>query len=223
VKARHLLIVSLAVFSSCNSAVPAAPSSLAQSASPTGLPAVGIAVLGDSIASGTGASGQDAIWWVRTQVALRKSGPPVTFTNRAQAGSGIDFLERTARAVDGKDYRIAVVIEGRNDPIDDAAWRPRFSAVVDALEAKSITVVLATYPPDFVNGTLTEFPRNGMIRTIALAGHRALMDFEARWRAAGPAIAGAWYTDQVHANDLGQQIEAEVAIPILQPLVAKAP
>lgn len=222
-KVRQLLILWLVILTSCSSAAPSAPSSLAATASPTGPPAVKIAVLGDSIAAGTGASGFDAIWWVRAQLALRQSRPLVTFTNFAQAGSGVDYLERTARVVDPKDYRIAVVIEGRNDQIDEAAWRPRFSAVVEALEAKSITVVLGTYPPAFVNGAFSEFPRNTVIRAIAEAGHRPLLDFEARWRAAGPTMAAGWYTDQVHANDPGQKIEAEVAIPILEPLIAKGP
>jgi hypothetical protein len=171
-----------------------------------------------------GAAGFDAIWWVRAQVDLRKSGPNVTFTDFAKAGSGIDHLEQTAASVD-QAYSIAVVIEGANDKIDDAVWRARFSSVVQALEARSIAVVLATYPPEFVNGTFTEtrVPRNTMTRAIAAAGARSLMDLEARWLTAGPTIAAAWYFDQVHLNNAGQQIQAEVAIPILRPLVAKAP
>ena len=46
-----------------------------------------------------------------------------------------------------------------------------------------------------------------------------MLDFEARWLEAGPATAGAWYADVVHANAKGQEVEGELATSLLLSLV----
>jgi lysophospholipase L1-like esterase len=181
--------------------------------------AFNVVVLGDSIAAGTGATGDSTRWWIRVQTALRAALPErsIVVKNSARAGSGLDYLERTAATVSPIAFQAAVIIEGRNDQVDDGSWLSRYTAVVTGLEAKGIVVVIGTYPPTLSAGAFVPTGRTGVIRTLA-GPKRPLLDFEQRWLQAGPTMSVAWYADEVHANDDGQAIEAEVAVAVLLPL-----
>ena len=177
-----------------------------------------IVVLGDSIAAGhDGVNEIPDRWWRLAAAAVQTALPDqnVTVKNLALAGSGIVHLERTAAGVDVRDYQIAMIIEGRNDAdLLDAEWSPRYVAVIEALESRGLKVILGTYPPTLRNGAFEPFPRNTAIRTVA-GNKRPLLDFEARWLAAGPVTAGGWYTDIVHANAAGQRVEGDIATTVL--------
>ena len=94
--------------------------------------------------------------------------------------------------LDAHDYQIAIIVEGRNDYLSEVAWSPRYVRVIQALERQGILVIR------LVAGTT-----------------RPLLDFEARWNAAGPVVAGGWYSDAVHASVAGQVVEAEMATTLL--------
>lgn len=203
-------------------AAPAPSATTATSSSPaTAKTPLHIVVLGDSIAAGyAGGFDVPARWWRIAADAVQKAHPErdVTVKNLAEPGSGIVHLERTADGVDGRDYQLAIIVEGRNDVIDDAEWAPRYRKVVEGLESKGLVVVVGTFPPTLRDGAFEPFARNTTIKMIA-GPKRPLLDFEARWLAAGPATAKAWYADVVHANGPGQEIEGELATTLLLSLV----
>ena len=200
------------VISGCAAAAPATPS--ATQTSPALAP-FNVVLLGDSIAEGIGATTDSTRWWIRVQTALRAAIPErmIVFKSSAIAGTGLDDLERTAATVSPLAYQAAVIIEGSNDQIDDGAWQSRYAAVISGLEAKGIVVVVGTYPPALRAGAFAPAGRNTLIRTFA-GPKRPLIDFEQRWRQAGPIAAAPWYSDDVHANDAGQAIEAEIALAV---------
>ena len=74
--------------------------------------------------------------------------------------------------------------------------------------------MVGTYPPTFRAGAFVPTTRTGVIRTL-VGPKRPLLDFEQRWLQAGPTMAAAWYFDEVHANDAGQAIEAEIALAVV--------
>jgi lysophospholipase L1-like esterase len=207
-----VLALTLAI-SSC--AVPAAPATPPATETALALKPFNVVLLGDSIAAGIGATTDSTLWWIRVQTALRAAlpGRTIVFKSSAQAGTGLDDLERTARSVSPLAYQAAVIIEGANDHIDDGAWLTRYAAVISGLEAKGIAVVVGTYPPPLRAGAFVVTGRNGVIRTLA-GPRRPLLDFEQRWLDAGPTMAAPWYSDEVHANDAGQAIEAEIALAV---------
>jgi hypothetical protein len=218
-----MLVPALAGCTTVPAASPAASAAATQaSASPSSaLAPFHIIVLGDSIAAGY-AGGFDIPdrWWRLAASGVQRARPDrdVAVKNLAEPGSGIVHLERTADGVDRRDYQVAVIIEGRNDVLDDIEWLPRFRAVIEKLESRGLVVVLGTYPPTFRDRAFEVFTRNDAIRTVA-GSKRPLLDFEARWLAAGPATAAAWYADVVHANAAGQVIEGEIATMLLLSLV----
>ena len=215
VTAAVLLAFCLTV-SSCAAPAATATPSATETLAPN---AFNVVVLGDSIAAGTGATGDSTRWWIRVQTALRAALPErsIVVKNSARAGTGVDYLERTATTVSTIAYQAAVIIEGQNDNIDDASWKSRYAAVVTGLEAKGIVVIVGTYPPTLRAGAFVPTTRTGVIRTLA-GPKRPLLDFEQRWLQAGPTTAATWYFDEVHANDAGQEIQAEIALAVLLPL-----
>lgn len=196
-------------------AAPAAPviPSATQASPP--LKPFNVVLLGDSIAEGIGATTDSTRWWIRVQNSLRAAVPErsIVFKNAAIAGTGLDDLERTAATASPLAYQVAVIIEGGNDQVDDGAWLSRYGAVISGLEAKGIVVVVGTYPPALRAGAFAPAGRNTLIRPFA-GPKRPLLDFEQRWRQAGPVTAAPWYSDEVHANDAGQAIEAEIALAV---------
>ena len=196
-------------------AAPGAPGTAPPTQTPLALKPVNVVLLGDSIAAGIGATSDSTRWWIRAQTALRAAIPErtIAFKSSAIAGTGLDDLERTAATVSPLAYQAAVIIEGSNDQIDDGAWQSRYTAVISGLEAKGIVVVVGTYPPALRAGAFAPPGRNTIIRTFA-GPKRPLIDFEQRWRQAGPIAAAPWYSDDVHANDAGQAIEAEIALAV---------
>ena len=217
VKAAAVLALCLALDACAAPAAPATPSATQTSVA---LKPFNVVLLGDSIAQGIGATTDSTRWWIRVQTALRAAVPgrSIVFKNAAIAGTGLDDLERTAATVSPLAYQVAVIIEGGNDQIDDGSWVSRYSAVIKSLEAKGIIVVVGTYPPALRAGAFAAPGRNTLIRTFA-GPSRPLLDFEQRWRQAGPVTAAAWYSDDVHANDAGQAIEAEIALAVFLVLV----
>jgi hypothetical protein len=171
-----------------------------------------VVVLGDSIAAGEGATSISARWWMRAQTSLRAALPQrsIVFNSYAMSGTGMDYLERSSSTVNELAYQAAVIIEGRNDDIDDASWMPRYAAVIARLEGKGLLVMIGTYPPDLRAGAFALIARNGAIRTVAGAT-RPVLDFEKRWLQASPAEAAPWYSGDGHPSDAGQAVEAEVA------------
>jgi lysophospholipase L1-like esterase len=196
-------------------AAPGAPASAPPTQTALALRPFNVVLLGDSIAAGIGATSDSTRWWTRAQTALRAAVPErmIAFKSSAIAGTGLDDLERTAASVSPLAYQAAVIIEGSNDQIDDGAWQSRYTAVISGLEAKGIVVVVGTYPPALRAGAFAPAGRNTLIRTLA-GPKRPLIDFEQRWRQAGPITAAPWYSDDVHANDAGQAIEAEIALAV---------
>jgi lysophospholipase L1-like esterase len=194
---------------------PAAPATPSAAQTPVALKPFNVVLLGDSIAQGIGATMESTKWWIRTQTGLRAAVPErsIVLKSSAIAGTGLDDLERTAATVSPLAYQVAVIIEGGNDQIDDGAWISRYSAVISGLESKGLIVVVGTYPPALRAGAFAPPGRNSLIRPFAGA-KRPLLDFEQRWRQAGPTVAAAWYSDDVHANDAGQAIEAEIALAV---------
>jgi lysophospholipase L1-like esterase len=212
VNAAAVLALCLAL-SGC--AAPAAPATPSATQTSVALKPFNVVLLGDSIAEGIGATTDSTRWWIRVQTALRAAVPErsIVFKNAAIAGTGLDDLERTAATVSPLAYQVAVIIEGGNDQVDDGAWLSRYGAVISGLETKGIVVVVGTYPPALRAGAFAPAGRNTLIRTFA-GPKRPLLDFEQRWRQAGPTAAAAWYSDEVHANDAGQAIEAEIALAV---------
>jgi lysophospholipase L1-like esterase len=206
-----MLALCLAVSSCAAPTAPATPPTTQTLA----LKPFNVVLLGDSIAAGIGATSDSTLWWIRLQKALRAAVPEraIVFKSSAQAGTGLDDLERTVRTVSPLAYQAAVIIEGANDHIDDGPWLSRYAAVISGLEAKGMVVVVGTYPPPLRAGAFVVTGRSGAIRTLA-GPQRPLLDFEQRWLDAGPTMAAPWYSDDVHANDAGQAIEAEVALAV---------
>ena len=172
-----------------------------------------VAVLGDSLAAGDfGPPAIEDRWWSRAGVALQAARPDrdVIVSNFGLAGSGIEYVEKTITTLNARDYQVAIVMEGRNDYQSNADWSVRLVKVMQSLERQGLVVMLVTVPPIFSKGDLLSFSRNACIRSIT-GTTRPLLDFEARWYAAGPALAATWYTDDVHASLAGQLIEAELA------------
>ena len=175
-----------------------------------------VLVLGDSIAEGVPVTG-DARWWPTLRGLLQRdlADRRIEIDSWAVSGSRVDVLESAATDQPNvATYRIAIVIEGVNDEhsMTAAAWAPRYGAAVTALEAKGLTVIVATPPPSFENGAFGARyePFAAAVRTIA-AGRRPLLDIAARWRADGPAVAGAYYVDLVHQSAAGQALMAALA------------
>ena len=176
-----------------------------------------IAVLGDSIASGDdGSTALEDRWWSRAKSAIQSARPDrdVVVTDFGQIASGIENLEQTVAMMDARDYQIAIIIEGRNDYLTEAAWSPRYVRVIQALERQGVLVVVGTYPPALASGALMGFSRNPCIRLMA-GTTRPLLDLEARWMAAGPTVAAGWTSDGLHSSVAGQLIEAEMATALL--------
>jgi hypothetical protein len=220
---RRSLLVAMLLAGACTSAQPtgnARPTPVPRQAGCAVASAPGslcILILGDSLGAGDPLTGDDR-WWVRLQRALEPnlSGRPIAIDSWAVAASRIDLLESAARdQPELGTYDIAIVIEGVNDLFDMSVeeWRPRYQATIAALEAKGLTVVVATPPPNFENGTFGTLydATAAMIREMAVAGRRPLLDIAARWRLAGAARAGTYYADPIHQGPAGQELMASMA------------
>ena len=193
---------------------------------PSSLPASKLApfhvvVLGDSLAAGdTGSTIADGDrWWALARTAVQAARPDrdVVFTNFGQMASGIELVEKSVASLNARDYQVAIIMEGRNDYQSEADWSPRLVSVMQTLERQGLVVILAVLPPSITDGKLLGYGRNPCIKSIA--GTRPLIDFEARWFAAGPVVAQVWFADSVHASAAGQVIEAEMTTQLLLTLV----
>lgn len=209
--------------------IPVAGVSCAASAAPPGterpslrtVTSVHVVVLGDSLAAGDdGLTATEDRWWFRATAAINTAQPDrtVVVSNLALRGSGIDYLEQTSASLVTGDHQVAVVVEGRNDALSEAEWSPRFIKVIQGLERLGLIVILGTSPPTLSKGQFVLFSKNACVRSVA-GTTRPLLDFEARWVAAGPAVAGTWYSDAVHASVSGQLIEAEMATTLMLALM----
>jgi hypothetical protein len=182
-----------------------------------------VAVLGDSLAAGDDGDGLTATadrWWFRAGVAIgsARRDRDVVVRNFGLRGSGIEHVETTVASLDVRDYQVAIIMEGRNDYQSEADWSPRLGKIIQGLERQGLVVVLATMPPILSKGELLGFSRNSCIRAIAGTA-RPVLDFDARWVAAGPALASAWYADAIHASVAGQVIEADMTTTLLLTLI----
>lgn len=180
-----------------------------------------IVVLGDSLAAGdTGSTIADGDrWWVLARTAVQSARPDrdVVFTNFGQTASGIELVEKSVASLNARDYQVAIVMEGRNDYQSEADWSTRLVTVIRTLERQGVIVILAVLPPSITDGKLVGYGRNPCIKSIA--GARPLLDFEARWFAAGPLAAQGWFADSVHASAAGQVVEAEMTAKLLLTLI----
>ena len=175
-----------------------------------------IVILGDSIGVGVPVVGEDR-WWPRLRRMLQASlpGRSIEIDNWAVSGSQVDVLESAVRdQPDLATYDLAIVIEGVNDevarPIDE--WHRRYEAAIAAMQAKGLIVVVTAPPPNFDNGAFgTRYDATAAAVRDVAAGGRPLLDLAARWRADGPAVAGAYYVDYVHQSLAGQIRMAELA------------
>ena len=222
-RARPAWLVTLLVISACASPAPTPNGRPSPLPPQPGCAAAGdvdslcIVVLGDSIGVGVPVGG-DERWWIRLRDALARNlpGRRVEIDNWAVSGSRVDVLESAARDQPNlAGFDIAIVIEGVNDLNDVTVeeWQPHYAAAIAGLEARGLTVIVATPPPSFENGTFG--PRYdataAAIRALAGTGPRFLMDIAARWRADGPATAAAYYVDFVHQSAAGQAAMASLA------------
>jgi lysophospholipase L1-like esterase len=184
----------------------------------TGKPTNCILVLGDSIASGEGATGSDR-WPDKLETLLRTDFPDrtVIVSNLAQAGSQVELLERQVGELPLEPYDVAIVISGVNDTstrrIDQ--WAPRYADVIDALEDAGLAVVIGTAPPTFEGGVLTDRFAQVAAELRTIAGDRPMLDLAKDWLGLGVDTAGDYYQDEVHQNAAGQAVIAEKARSIV--------
>lgn len=178
-----------------------------------------VLVLGDSIASGVPLEGDDR-WWVRLEATLGAALPNrrVVVDSWAVPGSRVEVLESAARDQPALEtYDVAIVIEGVNDesitPLD--VWRGRYEAAIDAIEGRGLIVVVGTPPPSFENGAFATRYDSTAEALREVADGRQLLDIAARWRADGATVAAAYYSDLIHQGEAGQQIMADMALPVV--------
>ena len=179
-----------------------------------------IVVLGDSIAAGVPLEG-DERWWMRMEDALAAALPnrPVAVANWAVPRSRLDVLESATTDQPALDsFDIAIVLEGVNDvgrtPVD--AWAKGYEAAVERMEARGLTVVVATPPPNFEDGAIQH--RHDEIDDAVRAmtsHHRPLLDIAARFMADGNGTAGSYYVGNLHQGDAGQRVIADMATSIV--------
>ena len=187
-----------------------------------------ILILGDSIADGVPLEG-DRRWWRQLQRDLAAALPNRTIQvdDWAIPGAQISVLESAAR--DQREvgtYDIAIVIEGVNDEhvMGAEAWRPRYEASIESLEAKGLTVIVTAPPPIFENGAFgTRYePFAQAVRDVASRG-RPLLDISSRWRADGPTVAATYYADLIHQSAGGQDVMASMARDIVLEAIPAEP
>jgi lysophospholipase L1-like esterase len=211
-------VLSMSIASAC---APASSPAATASSPAAGLcrastrePTTCILVLGDSIASGEGATGSDR-WPARLETLLRTDVPErtVIVSNLAQAGSQVDLLERQAAELPLEPYDVAIVISGVNDTntrrIDQ--WAPRYANVIDALEDAGLTVVIGTAPPTLEGGVFTDRFAEVAEELRTIAGDRPMLDLAQEWLDIGIDTAGDYYQDDIHQNAAGQAAIAERA------------
>ena len=158
-------------------------------------------------------------WWSRATAAVNAAQPGRTVVDPTSlcAAAALTTSSRP-RPRSAGEHQIAVIVEGRNDGLSDADWFPPFLKVIQGLERLGLIVILGTSPPTLSKGQFVLFGKNACVRSLA-GSTRPLLDFEARWVAAGPTIAGPWYSDSVHASVAGQLIEAEMAATLLLAMI----
>ena len=210
-------VLMMSVVSACAPATSPADLTSSPTAGPcpsSGEPTSCILVLGDSIASGEGATGSDR-WPARLEALLRTNFPErtVTVSNLAQAGSQVDLLERQVAALPLEPYDVAIVISGINDAstrtIDQ--WAPRYAAVIEALEDAGLTVVIGTAPPTLEDGAYTDRFPEVAAELRMIAGDGPMLDLAKDWLDLGVDTAGDYYKDEIHQNAAGQALIAEKA------------
>jgi lysophospholipase L1-like esterase len=184
-------------------------------------PALRIVVLGDSIAAGWPLDPPDR-WSDTIQTTLQAARPErcVEVRNVAMVGSRIGYLESSIAAqADLATFQVAIIFEGVNDggitAIDE--WERRYAVAVQALEARGLTVIVATAPPLFVNnefeGTFDELA--AAQRSIAGRSDQPILDIERDWRDRGSEEAAGYYVDIIHPNAAGQAAIAAVAARLI--------
>ena len=210
-------VLTMSVVSACAPASSPAVFTSSPTAGPcpsTGEPTSCILVLGDSIASGEGATGSDR-WPARLEALLRTDFPErvVVVSNLALAGSQVELLERQVAEVPLEPYGVAIVISGVNDTstrtIDQ--WAPRYAAVIEALEDAGLKVVIGTAPPTFEGGAFTNRYAEVAEALRTIAGDRQMLDLGKDWLDLGADTAGDYYDDEIHQNAAGQAVIAEKA------------
>jgi lysophospholipase L1-like esterase len=182
--------------------------------------AVCIVIVGDSLGVGAPLTGAER-WWIQLQGALESALPAkhVRIDNWAVSGSQLDLLEWFAQDRAGlSTYDLAIVIEGVNDarvsmPVE--GWRPRYERALAAIGASGPSVVLMTPPPAFSGGQFGSSYDATIEAIRAVAGDRPLIDVAARWREDGPVRAAAYYVDEIHQSAAGQEVMAQLALPVV--------
>ncbi len=118
------------------------------------------------------------------------------------SGTYTGNLHITSVASAFADAQFAVVMLGTNDCTagrSTSAFLADLSSIVDALEARSIVVVLSTIPPHYANDALAQ-GYNAGIRNLAQARNLALIDFYAEVLARRPGTS--WNGTLLGLNDV---------------------
>lgn len=167
-----------------------------------------IVMLGDSITAGYGLASGDELP-ARLEAELRSNGHDVRVENAGVSGdTTAGGLARLDWAVQGAPDLVIVAL-GANDGlrgIDPADTRANLNAIVDRLQAKGVTVMLAGMyaPPNMGRDYADAF--NRIFPEIAAEQDVALYPFLLEGVAAEPALNQA---DGIHPNAKGAQRIAE--------------
>jgi lysophospholipase L1-like esterase len=187
-----------------------------------------LAVLGDSIAYGQGASVRQDTPGQRLAAALREAGHEVELRVVAVPGSVSADLERQVAAILRWDPDIAVVVIGANDlthfvsPIEAAAHLER---AVRALRSGGAEVVIAPAPdlsavphvPDALRGivrTASATLRAEQVRVATAAGAR-VADIDAATSTRFARDPRLFAADRFHPSSAGYAVIAGALIPEL--------
>ncbi|MCW2776662.1 MAG: lipolytic protein family [Frankiales bacterium] len=185
-----------------------------------------LALLGDSIAFGTGASRPQDRLGPRLAAALADRGLPAESRAFAVPGSTSAGLAQQVRAALAWRPDVAVVVVGANDltrlrPVEQAAAELR--AAVSALRATGTAVVLAPAPDlsvvPHVPAAARELVRLGSLRlrtaqvAVALAEGARVADVDAATSSAFAADPSLFAADRFHPSSRGYALVAEALLP----------
>ncbi len=200
-----------------------------------------IITLGDSITRGVNYVKADQTFAYQLQQALTKAGAKVEVVNLGVGGERTDqALGRMQKIIDLKPD-IVTIMYGANDSwvdkgkkdarISEAEFGANLKELVVRLRKESITPILMTSPrlgdKHGPNGA-GEHPNGRLERLIVICRAVAkelkvpLVDHFAHWDASNKnSDIGAWTTDQVHANERGNQEIAKLMLPVVRKALGK--
>ena len=211
------LIASLLV-----TALAASGSAASCSASPQDLstdPNLHAIVLGDSIAAGRNLPDSTQWWQYQLTQLLRAADPAHKFSvrNAARGGTNLQWSQDKVNAMDLSPYNLALVIVGRHDADNPGPdYVARLQTLIATLENARIRVLMATSPPNYVDGGFPAGPQTEMADLIRAAAGSHLVDLKDSWWNIGPQLVGPLYADTVHQSALGQRLIARLMLQALE-------